>query len=243
MEVIKQWISNGCDYKAGVEIYKNLKGVNKMLLRQFTLVENPQRKAKLLYELKKQLPVVEEVKPIIQPITEEVTAETSVEKETKRVAPLFHELPNELRPVLLEANNLFKENCLLKVQLNECAVLDEEKALQIIIQIDRNFRANQMCWDKINYWKTHKILPKETRVLSISSWSMDKLLKQQNLLGSSLSKMEKRLKENQNKLKDLEGNELQRIERLITKQEKEVIKKREELLKIKVEIDVKGTSN
>ncbi len=54
MEVIKQWIKNGCDYKAGVEIYKNLKGINKMLLRQFALVENPQRKAKLLYELKKQ---------------------------------------------------------------------------------------------------------------------------------------------------------------------------------------------
>lgn len=242
MEIIKQWIANGCDYKAGVEIYKNLKGVNKMLLRQFTLVENPQRKAKLLYELKKHLPV-EEVKPKAQPIAEKANVEASVEKETKRVAPLFHELPNELRPVLLEANNLFKENCLLKVQLNECAVLDEEKALQIIIQIDRNFRANQMCWDKINYWKTHKILPKETRVLSISSWSMDKLLKQQDLLGSSVSKMEKRLKENQIKVKGLEGNELQRIERLIAKQEKEVIKKREELLKIKVEIDVKGTSN
>ena len=242
MEVINKWITSSCDYKAGVEIYKNLKGVNKMLLRQFALVENPQRKAKLLYELKKHLPV-EEIKPTVQPITEKKTVEASVDKETKRVAPLFHELPNELRPVLLEANNLFKENCLLKVQLNECAVLDEEKALQIIIQIDRNFRANQMCWDKINYWKTHKILPKETRVLSISSWSMDKLLKQQNLLSSSLSKMEKRLKENKTKVKDLEGNELERIKRAIAKQEKEVIKKREELLKIKVEIDVKGTSN
>ena len=72
MEVIKQWLTNGCDYKAGVEIYKNLKGVNKMLLRQFALVENPQRKAKLIYELKKHLPV-EEVKPNVQPLAEKVT--------------------------------------------------------------------------------------------------------------------------------------------------------------------------
>lgn len=243
MEVVQEWMTNGCDYKQGVEIYKNLKGVNKMLLRQFALAENPQRKAKLIYELKKHLPVVEEVKPIVQNQPEMVTVETSVEKETKRVAPLFHELPNELRPVLLEANNLFKENCLLKVQLNECMVLEEEKALQIIIQIDRNFRANQMCWDKINYWKTHKILPKQTAVSNISQWSMDKLLKQQHLLGSSLSKMEKRLKENELKFKNAEGAESDRIKRLVAKQEKEVIKKREELLKIKVEIDVKGTSN
>ncbi|HLU84602.1 MAG TPA: hypothetical protein VKZ45_03960 [Vicingaceae bacterium] len=156
MEVIQQWLDSGTDYQKGVEIFKNTKGCSKMLLRQFALCENVQRKEKLIYELKKLLPTklnalpTQLTAPVIkQPEKKEIVLNTA-EKESKRIAPLFHELPPELRPILLEANNLFKENCLLKSELNEVVIADEATALSIQIKIDRNFKANAMCWDNVN---------------------------------------------------------------------------------------------
>lgn len=245
---IQEWLQNPV-YTTGVELYKNTKGHNKLLLRQFALRENAQRKEKLIYELKKLLPTKLTALPtplsapvVKLPAKQQVILQTA-EKESKRVAPLFHELPSELRPVLLEANNLFKENCLLKAELNEVAIEDEERALSIQIKIDRNFKANAMCWDKIEYWRKHKQLPKVTAVQSISAYSMDKLIKQQQLLNSSVSRMEKRLATNK-RLVAVEEDPAKKnkLLRQITKQEAEVIKKREELLTIKTTIDVKLTS-
>ena len=246
---IQEWLKNPV-YATGVELYKNTKGHNKLLLRQFAMRENAQRKEKLIYELKKLLPTKHTPLPTLPtapatkiPTTEPERVLVTAEKESKRVAPLFHELPAELRPVLLEATNLFKENCLLKVELNETHQDNEEQALQLQIKIDRNFKANAMCWDKIEYWRTHKVLPKITTVQSISNYSMDKLIKQQQLLNSSVSRMEKRLAENKALLVTEEDPaKRNKLLRKITKQEAEVIKKREELLTIKTTIDVKLTS-
>lgn len=246
---IQEWLQNP-DYATGVELYKNTKGHNKLLLRQFAMRENAQRKEKLIYELKKLLPTNFTALPTlpIAPATKVPTAQperllVTADKESKRVAPLFHELPTELRPVLLEANNLFKENCLLKAELNEVAIADEERALLLQIKIDRNFKANAMCWDKIEYWRKHKVLPKTTTVQSISAYSMDKLIKQQQLLNSSVSRMDKRLAENKALLAvEEDPAKRNKLLRKITKQEAEVIKKREELLTIKTTIDVKLTS-
>lgn len=249
MEVIQQWLDNGADYSKGVDIYKNTKGCSKMLLRQFALRETAQRKEKLIYELKKLIPKVSVLPanltaPVVntKTVKENVVLQTA-EKENKRIAPLFHELPAELRPVLLEANNLFKENCLLKVQLNEVPAENEEAALQIQISIARNFKANAVCWDKIEFWQKHKQLPKATSVQSISAYSMDLLLRKQHLLNSSVCKMEKRLQINQSKLQT-EDNPAERnkLLRKIAKQEKEILQKREEQLLIKTTIDVKSTS-
>lgn len=249
MEVIQQWLDNGADYTKGVEIYKNTKGCSKMLLRQFALRETVQRKEKLIYELKKLLPTklnalhTKLTAPVIkQPEKKEIVLNTT-EKESKRIAPLFHELPPELRPVLLEANNLFKENCLLKSELNEVPIADEATALSIQIKIDRNFKANAMCWDKIEYWRKHKQLPKITEVQTISQYSMDKLIYEKQKLNSSVCRMEKRLKENKALLATEENpTNRNKILRKITKQEADIIKKREELLTIKNTIDVKLTS-
>lgn len=241
---IEEWLKNP-NYATGVEIYKKTKGHNKLLLRQFTMRENAQRKEKLIYELKKFLPIQDNVIENLPPeevITEDPISK-SVETESKRIAPLFHELPIELRPVLLEANNLFKENCMLKVELNELKQNQESEALYIQSRIDANFRANAMCWDKIEYWREHKILPKNTNVQAISEYSMDKLIKQQHLLGSSLSKMLKRLNDNKLRFSTEENAvELRKIQRKISKQESDVIKKREQLLIIKATIDDKTCS-
>lgn len=256
MEVIQQWLDSGADYNKGVEIYKNTKGCSKMLLRQFALRETTQRKEKLIYELKKLIPKQVSVLPtkltalptkLTAPVAkqqpkEQVVLQTA-EKESKRIAPLFHELPPELRPVLLEANNLFKENCMLKAELNEVAIEDEATALQIQIRISRNFKANAVCWDKIEYWQKHKQLPKETSVENISAYSMGKLLREQANINSSVSRMEKRLKINQANLSAEENPaERNKLLRKIAKQEKDILQKREQQLIIKNTIDVKSTS-
>ncbi|KAA5532803.1 hypothetical protein [Paenimyroides baculatum] len=254
MEVIQHWLDNGADYNKGVKIYKNTKGCSKMLLRQFALRETTQRKEKLIYELKKLIPKQVSTLPTkltalptnvtapgIKP-KENVVLQTA-EKESKRIAPLFHELPPELRPILLEANNLFKENCLLKVQLNEVAIEDEATALEIQTRISRNFKANAVCWDKIEYWQKHKQLPKETSVENISAYSMGKLLREQANINSSVSRMEKRLKINQANLSAEENPaERNKLLRKIAKQEKDILQKREQQLIIKNTIDVKSTS-
>ena len=246
---IQEWLHNGADYAQGVKIYKSLPGHSKLLLRQFALRENPLRKEKLMYELKKFInhqPELQKISatpaPIVEDPRKEAVTETIIAAETQ-TAPLFHELPTELRPVLLEANTLFRENCYLKAELNEVAIDDEERALAIQVKIDRNFKANAMCWEKIEYWRTHKVLPKTIATQDIANYSMDKLIKELQLLNSSVSRMEKRLKQNKEALKVVENlREEQKIQRKIAKQEADIIKKREQILIIKTTIDVKTSS-
>lgn len=239
MERIQQWIDSGSDYAQGIAIYKELPSCNKMLVRNLERVNSPLNRQKLTYELKKFL------KPSISSgISTEavvITTRSQSKPSKEKVSPLFHQLPAELRVVLLEANNIFKENCLLKIELNELGVDKESEALNIQLQIDKNFRANKICWDKIEYWQEHKQLPKSIDI-PISKWSMDKLLKEVALLQSSVSRQEKRLLENKEKIKAEEGKELDRLLRLIAKQERDVIQKREQLFHLKTEIDVKGAN-
>lgn len=244
MEKIQEWIDNGADYALGLVLYKELPSCNKLLLRNFERKETPLNRQKLIYELNKF------VKAPVQTVlgrnspkkdnTPYPSVIASAQKE-KATTTLFHQLPTELRPVLLEANNLFKENCLLKTELNELAAHQEAEALAIQLTIDSNFKANQLCWDKIEYWQKHKELPRSFDT-PISKWSMDKLLKQQSLLQSSLSRMEKRLQENKVKMETATGKEYDRIFRAMTKQEKDILSKREELFHLKKEIDVKGAN-
>lgn len=250
---IQEWLHNGADYQQGVKIYQSLKGHSKLLLRQFLLRENAQRKEKLIYELKKFITSSEVIQLITPEIPQDIPSviesipqseiESTIESEKKRIAPLFHELPTELRPILLEANQLFKENCYLKVELNELPIEAEDQALRIQTKIDANFKTNAMCWDKIEFWRKYKILPKLSNQNTIENFSMDKLIKEQHLLNSSLSKMQKRLEENKQLLKVEENpSSREKLLRKITKQEADVLKKRELLLTIKTTIDVKTSS-
>lgn len=247
MERIKNWLNNPTDYQEGITIYKSLKTCNKMLLRNFERTETALNKQKLIYELRKvaQIPMPNIPSSttfiISKTTTESNKPEQTIESEDKRIAPLFHELPAELRPILLEANNMFKENCLLKTELNELKADQEKEALEIILTIDRNWKANQICWDKIEYFQKHRELPKSLDV-PISSYSMDKLLKEQALLQSSVCRQEQRFAENKEKIRTAEGKEINRLQRLLLKQEKDILEKREKLFKIKNEIDVKGAN-
>ncbi len=245
MERIIFWLeSKDSDYFEGLQLYESLPTHNKNLVRNLKRTESAFNRQKLIYELKKvvhSLPhkqAIISTSPIIEIIASPSAILTSVKEQEKKTAPLFHQLPLQVRPILLEANNLFKENCLLKTELNDLSAEQESDALAIQLQIDRNEKANTLAWSKIDYYLEHKCLPPSTKI-SLSKWSIDKLMYKRNLLEASLSKQRKRLTLNKEKLSLFEGTELHKLQRTIAKQEKAVLEKEEQLFKIKTELDGK----
>ncbi|MDM1502263.1 hypothetical protein HX071_08600 [Myroides marinus] len=247
MERIIFWLeSKNSDYFEGLSLYESLPTHNKNLVRNLKRTESAFNRQKLIYELRKVVNATPTKKTIAVTPTSPVEETTisispvlnSVKDQEKKTTPLFHQLPLQVRPILLEANNLFRENCLLKTELNDLSAEQEAEALSIQIQIDRNEKANTLAWSKIDYYLEHKCLPPTTKI-SLSKWSIDKLMYKRNLLEASLSKQRKRLKANKEKLSILEGTELHKLQRLITKQDKSVLEKEEQLFKIKSELDGK----
>jgi hypothetical protein len=250
MNAIEQWKANGTPYKEGVLLYASLPTHNKMLLKNFQKKQSPQLLEKLKYELSK---IDKSEKVIEKPIIRQIVSKQNVSKidvvqyieqqqtnhQTKQ-ALYFHELPTEMRPFLLEANTLFKEMCFLKVQLNELPDEAELKAIEIQLQINQKQKRNALCWEKIDYWKTHKVAPKEAKS-KFETLTPANLVKQEQYLFASISKMKKRLAENKEQLKTANGvNEVNKLQRAVAKQESTLIAKNEELIKIKSLINGEG---
>lgn len=247
MERIIFWLeSKDSDYFEGLRLYESLPTHNKNLVRNLKRTESAFNRQKLIYELKKVVNVPIQKKelptsttsPVVEITISPSPVLTSVQIQEKKTVPLFHQLPAQVRPILLEANNLFKENCLLKTELNELQADQEAEALSIQVLIDRNEKANTLAWSKIDYYLEHKCLPPTSKV-SLSKWSIDKLMYKRNLLEASLSKQRKRLTANKDKLSILEGKELHKLQRTVAKQEKAVLEKEEQLFKIKEELNGK----
>ena len=255
MNAIEQWKANGTPYNEGVLLYASLPAHNKVLLKNFQKKQSPQLLEKLKYELSKidnsakteqnGTFVLKRTKTeqngTIEPKRNKTELVQYIEQQeiqyTTKQALYFHELPTELRPILLEANTLFKEMCLLKVQLNELPAEAETKALQIQTEIAQKQKKNALCWEKLDYWKTHKVAPKEAKG-KFETLSPANLVKQEQYLFASISKMKKRLELNRELLKNASGViEVNKIQRTIAKQESTLIAKNEELLKIKALIN------
>lgn len=249
MDAITQWMANGSPYKEGVSIYATLPQHNKMLLRNFQKKESVLLHEKLKYELQKCLNEVVRVpkvaKIIPMPIRSnpalvkvpETTFIQHIELESltaaKKQAIYFHELPEDLRAILLQANALFREMCLLKVQLNDLPEHAEKKALEIQLEIDKKQKENANCWKKIDYWQRHKISPK-LEVSEFSKLSPAELLRKEQYLYAAISKLNKRLVDNRAQLlttSSLRDSNL--ISRAIERQEGNLIVKNDELLTIK----------
>jgi len=249
MNAIEQWKANGTPYDEGVLLYASFPTHNKNLLKNFHRKKTAQLLEKLKYELSKidksvkATPVKKEVveKPIVAQKLSNTNVVQYIEQQqtqyTTKQALYFHELPAELRPILLEANTLFKEMCFLKVQLNELPAEAESKALSLQLNIAKKQKQNALCWEKIDYWKTHKVAPKEAKT-EFESLSPANMLKKEQHLFASISKMKKRLLQNKELLKTANGvAEVKKLERSISKQESTLIAKSEELLTIKRLID------
>jgi hypothetical protein len=243
MEIIQNWFNEGCNYASGIVIYGNLPKHNPTLLKTFQRKENSFNSEKLKYELKKfaekytQTVFVSEIKKAVDsaviPVPEKV-----LEKEQKN-AVLFHQLPEALRPVLLEANQLFKENCLLKVNLNELPAHAEKEALKLQLKIHDNFRKNGLCWQKIDLFLEKRIVT-ETPKHEFEGLTPAGLYRQQQLLYSSISKLNTRLNFNREQLRKATVLAIKsKIERQISKQEENLVQQNEKLIIISNLIDGK----
>ena len=253
MNAIEQWKAKGTPYNEGVLLYASFPSHNKVLLKNFQKKQTPQLLEKLKYELSK----IDKSEKAVVPLKKEIPKKTIIGQNvsksemvqyieqqqiqhTTKQALYFHELPEELRPTLLEANTLFKEMCLLKVQLNELPAEAETKALQLQTEISQKQKRNALCWEKIDYWKTHKVAPKEPKG-KFETLTPANLVKQEQYLFASISKMKKRLESNRELLKTTVGiTKLNKLQRTISKQESTLIAKNEELLKIKALINGEG---
>lgn len=244
MEIIQDWIDGDCDYVFGVAIYGDLPRHNRNLLKTFQRKKNASNEEKLKYELKKYLsvqdvfltPTVVVSKPDIIKTDSSKVENSIIEYESKK-SIFFHQLPPELQPVLLEAHQLFKENCFLKVQLNDLPQHAEKKALEIQIAIKRNFEQNALCWKKIDYYLEHRVIAPDATATHEGKTAAS-LLRKQQLLYASISKLNTRLKENNEKLKTVVYVvDKSKIERLITRQEANLLKQNQELLTISKLID------
>ena len=210
MESVQIWFNNGCKYLDGVALYAALPAFKPALLKMFNKGESALNKEKLKYELKKvsgsgfkvagPSPAVvlrqdqnnsPKVKPVINPVTT---------KEAGKLPPginktFLHELPEPLRDVYLEATELFRKNCALKVALNELKPEQVKEALAIQLEIHRNRKRNEQCWGEIDYYKSHKKLLAPA-VPEKGNYSPAELVKKQQNLFSSISRLKKRLDEN-----------------------------------------------
>jgi len=258
MNAIEQWKENGTPYDEGVLLYASFPTHNKNLLKNFQRKQTAQLLEKLKYELSKidksvktaeidkNLHICKKTaksdkngnfgQKVSTPSVVQYIEQQQTQYATKQ-ALYFHELPTELRPILLEANTLFKEMCFLKVQLNELPAEAENKALSLQIDIAKKQKQNALCWEKLDYWKTHKVAPKEAKT-EFESLSPANMLKKEQHLFASISKMKKRLLQNKEILKTANGvSEVNKLQRTIAKQESTLIAKNEELLTIKRLID------
>jgi len=241
MTIIEKWFNDGCEYASGVLIYKELPKHNPTLLRNFQKKQNSFNAEKLKYELKKflekysQTVFVSEIKKEVAAVVNLVPEKVSSTEQKNAV--LFHQLPEALRPVLLEANQLFKENCLLKVNLNEQPVHAEKACLALQIKIDNNIKKNALCWQKIDLYLEKRIIP-ESPVSEFDGLTPEGKLRTQQLLYASISKLNTRLKANREKLKTCELVSVKsKIEREISKQEQNLLQKNEQLILISNLID------
>lgn len=243
MDIVKNWFSNGCDYSAGLLIYASIPKHNKLLLKNLQKKNNSFNVEKLKYELKKFLEkhnleafsdrIKIEVASIINPIKKE---EAKVEQKT---AVLFHQLPEELRPVLLEAASLFKENCMLKVTLNELSQHAEKEAVALQLKIYQNFKKNALCWSRIDFFLENRIVA-EVPKTQFEQLTPAGQIKRQQLLYASISKLKSRININKELLKNVENvAEHSKIERQILKQEENLLRQEENLLAISNLIDGK----
>ena len=245
METLQHWFDNGYNYADGVLLYENHPKCNRNLLTHFKKKQTDLLHEKLKYELRKFLSIPTTLKPFKNPTEPTVIKNTVIDQLPsvialeKKQSLYFYQLPEPLRPVLLEANQLFKENCYLKSILNDLPAEAESKALELQLKIARNIKQNALCWKKIDYYQQHRVIA-DTAVSEFTNLTPASLLRKQQLLYASISKLNTRLKTNRILLKDaFMVVDKTKLERMIAKQEKNLLKQHEQLLTITNLIDGK----
>jgi len=243
---IQLWLTDSGSLADGLALLSACPGVNVRMLQTLGKSDTAKNRDKVKYELKKALntfpnggtqktavPVKNDM-----PARVAVVAKTEQEREKKQ-AVLFHQLPPQLRPVLLEANATFKENCMLKAALNDLPPLKEKQALQLQLKIFSNIQKNRLCWRRIDYYLTHqKMMPIAAPLAKADSLSPAQQYKRQDNLFSSISRLKKRITINKAQF-DIETSlpVKNRLEKAILRAEANLQNKEEELLTLTTLID------
>lgn len=247
METIQKWLQDPKDYFAGIALYATIPGCKTVLLANLKKRETAAMREKLKHELKQYVlqnskteskavapipkaPAVAKVVPSVKP---------APTKKNPKETVLYHQLPAELRPALLEAHNLFNEMCLLKAALNDLLPEQESEALELQLQIHALRKKNELCWSRIDLWKTHKRLPAVT-ISKNEALNSDRRVKKQQNLFSSRSRLEKRYHLNLQRLQQVTSvKERTKLEKAIAKQAQNLIKQNDQLIELTALIDRK----
>jgi len=237
MESVNTWFENGCGYWPGVELYATTKGAKPTLLRNLRKKESAENLQKLKYELE---PFRNVPGPVPKPTPIPKKEKSTV---TKALMPvehnpvLFHSLPKELRPVLLEANACHREACMLKAELNDVPAAAEPEALRLQLKIFALLKKNSLCWERIDHWERHgKILVDEKPTFQKLSGGLQ--AKRQALLFSSISKLRKRLEANVAMLANTTDlKQRTRLEKNVAKQSGNLLKQETQLAELTALID------
>lgn len=235
--LVQEWIDTGCDYASGVKLFEQI-GKNRLLMRQFSRNSGVANQKKLDYELRKFLKVEEKPKsaknnPIVDIALKTIEVEAIVEHQVKeyesKQTELIKQLPAELLPVLFRANLLFRESCILKLELNNMPDEAEAECLKIQLQIDDKLKENRLCWKQIDHYLEHKQLPKIAKS-QFDNLTPAELVKRQQYHFQNISKLKKRITENRKVLSTTDSVSVKaRLERTLAKQESDLLAKENEL--------------
>jgi len=246
--LVEEWIAAGCDYGSGVALYNEI-GKNKLLKNNFARNKSIANQKKLEYELRKFLPVDEKEKsvkrnPIVDIALKAIEVEAIVEHQVQQYESnqpeLIKQLPEELLPVLFRANLLFRESCILKLQLNNMPDEAEAECLKIQLQIDDKLKENRLCWKQIDHYLEHKQLPKIAKS-QFDNLTPAKLVKRQQYHFQNISKLKKRITENRKVLSTTDSVSVKaRLERTLAKQESDLLAKENELQTLTNLVNGKG---
>lgn len=251
MGTVKEWFDSDKDYQKGVELYLKY-GKNSNLKNRFQMNDSKYNRDKLEYELSKFLdvpvahkPVVSKVDLSISPdgnfntVSTEAVAEVTIVENEQKTALLFDDLPPTVRPFLLEANNAFKELCLLKTELNEVPDEDEEKAFGIQKKMEALRTVNENAWRKIDYFlQTGKEI--EVKEELLTDLSPAQLVKRQQLQFQKVSKDKKSIEVLMQQLAGSESSLIkQKLKNKIEKAKHKLLIDEDILLKINSLVDGK----
>lgn len=241
-----EWINNGCNYKQGLELYKNIPNHNANFLKAWSRKETPQNLIKLRYELQKN------VTPTFN-ITTPAKVVESEQKYYRKV--LINQLPIALHPMYIQQKNDFSIACSLKMQLNALGNLydsngniiygadglpklkkqtkaDQEKALQLCLKIESLFDAIEKTWEIIDYYLENKTIPtiKENDYSNLSEGKLrDKIVS----VRSSITRQKQRLKMLTKKLQNAVAKKFKiKYERNIAKCENSLMQLNQDLIKL-----------
>ncbi len=238
MITVQQWLDNNGTYSDGLKLYEDFATHNKNLFRVLKRKKSPVNLQKLTYELKKLDAKPKKPKKVIvskidvAPTQIQVVQQT-LQTFTRKQSVYFHQLPEILHPTLLEANSLFKEMCMLKVQLNNLHGNAVKQANALQVDIYNKQQKNALLWSKIDHYNQYGQLPEQPED-PFADLTPAQLLRKNASLDSSISQIKTRINHNKKELtKTTDQNQINILNRKIAKSEAKLLIKEEQLLNIK----------